>query len=296
MLARSRATSATASIGRSAGSAPMTSRARSKASSRLPNIDLAPKRSSNRASIESDQRLGMHARKQERRPLSMALFVELFYACRPEASIAGTRRIRSTNTRGGRSSAQRVLQSIGNAEEKRSIDFVDLNTWRDCAVGDSVKILEFAEFFVRVAKLASDRANVRHLGHAFMNSIDANTMPTPTATVKSANTVRPKVVSNTAISLRAHGVCSEMVDFGHVPRNDHEHGRQRRQRNAAGERRRRHHDHQQGDGVNHAGNGCLAAALDVGGRSRIAPVAGMPPKRMEPMLATPWATSSQSAL
>ena len=41
-------------------------------------MESGPKRSSNRARMERNQRLGMHARKQQRRPLPTALFVKLF--------------------------------------------------------------------------------------------------------------------------------------------------------------------------------------------------------------------------
>lgn len=117
--------------------------------------------------MESDQRLGMYARQQERRPLSMAFFVKLFQ--RVQSGCIDRRHTphsQHENARRPFESPQRVLQAISNSEEKRSVDLVDLDARRDCAASDGVGILEFSEFFVGVARLAGDRADVRHLGHA----------------------------------------------------------------------------------------------------------------------------------
>ena len=91
-------------------------------------------------------------------------------------------------------------------------------------------------------------------------------MPTPTATVRSAKTVREKVVSQTAMSvLERRRMDGDLAPLAHVVGDDEEDGGEGGERDEAGQGRGDEKDGEQGEGVDHAGDGGVRAGADVGG-------------------------------
>ena len=77
-------------------------------------------------------------------------------------------------------------------------------------------------------------------------------MPTSTATVRSATTVRKKVAAHTICRRDSAQDRRHVTPFAHVVRHHEEHRRQRRQRNELGQRRRHQQHHQQRQRMNDA--------------------------------------------
>ena len=93
--------------------------------------------------------------------------------------------------------------------------------------------------------------------------------PTTMPSVRSRNTVRPKVASSTTASPRElRSRVANCVLLGHVPRHRRQHAGQRGERNVRRERRGQQDEQQQEQRMHHAGDRPARAGPHVGGGAR----------------------------
>ena len=131
-----------------------------------------------------------------------------------------------------------------------------------------------------------------------MNSRAARTMPTCTATVRSAKTVRAKVTSQTPMVGPRHlQELRDLPPLAHVVGHHQQDRGQDGERDVPGERGGEQQDGEQGQGVDHPGHRRLAPRTGCSwpcGRWPRSP--GCRRRTGRAMLATPWATSSTFGL
>ena len=160
---------------------------------------------------------------------------------------------------------KRLLKSLSRAEEKRSVDFEHLDAARHGPQSNRVRIGSFRQ----IDQLPSHDLHIRDLGHALHEQeggqhhadlqrdgeIDGDGQNERAQQHHYVGPRRPQMRLKTA-------------PLRHMIGDEHQDARQGGQGDQRGPLADEKGNEQQHDRVNHAGDRCAAAALDVGGRTR----------------------------